>query len=588
MKDKKFIEIKNRIQQKCLEIWEIDDLNKADPLIMMLMEVFTYEFYYLYQEGIESDNKIIERIAQEIVPSQWNLPMPAHALASTTTTNGIVHLSNDTEFVVKSNFTSTIDYDIYFSPFTNENIIEGDICFHLYDTFLVDSSKNIASLPQKNKILDHRIWLGLDISLENIEQLNGIKFTFITENSSLNNFLKYVTVNDSLGNKIDFEAENFDEVPDNKHYSESIKTFYKNFIYNLKINSNSNHSVKHTLSEKFEINIEKLKSDKVNTPLYWYEFVFPEIFTKEELDKIQIKINTFPIVNRKLNHRVHNAQIEGRLFPMKAENNTYFLDVLKIFNEHNHEFSNAIKQPNDIASNTYTLFYGGLENYDSRNAKFFLKKLIRALREDVSAFSNVNADYIDATMTKINEEINAIENKISSSYSQVNDEEEVYALIHEIEKSKILYCSYWTSNGQAANNLKKGTILKQTVLSDLVQDATVLQTSSFGGIYRNNKIEKLINLRYGFLSKERLVTKQDIKSAIHYHLRDITKEVLITDGVGISESSKKGLFRTIDVEVVLQDNHTLAIENKQKIELFLKETLEKQSVMNIPFQITIN
>ena len=59
MKDVKFIEIKNRIQKKCLEIWGIEDINMADPLVMMLLDVFVHELYYLYQEGVESDNKII-------------------------------------------------------------------------------------------------------------------------------------------------------------------------------------------------------------------------------------------------------------------------------------------------------------------------------------------------------------------------------------------------------------------------------------------------------------------------------------------------------------------------------------------------
>ncbi|WP_374173303.1 hypothetical protein [Flavobacterium tructae] len=585
MKDVKFIEIKNRIQKKCLEIWGIENINMADPLVMMLLDVFVHELYYLYHEGIESDNKIIERIAQEIVPSQWNLPMPAHALASTAATNGIVVLNSDAEFIIKSTFATNVDYDIHFTPFTNESIIEGEVGFQLYDSLLIDSFKNVNRLPVHCKISDHRMWIGLDISRENLEKLNSLKFTFVTENSSLDAFLQFVTVRDTHGNSIDFENESFAEVQDNKHYVEAIKSYYKNFIYKLKLNPEK--LVYESLLDKFNIEKEALKSAKKNTELIWLEFVFPEIFTKQELDKIQIKINTFPIVNRKLNNRVHNAQVEGRLFPMKAERNTHFLDVMKVFNEKNIEFINGIKQPNAITSNTYTVFYGGLENYDSRTAKFFLKKLARALREDISSFSNINADYIDATMTKINEEINSIESKITSSYSQVN-EEEVYALIHETDKSKILYCSYWTSNGQVANNLKKGTVLKQTVLSELVQDSTVFETTSLGGIYRNNKVEKLINLRYGFLSKERLVTKQDIKSAIHYHLRNITKEVLITDGVGISNERKKGVFRTIDVKVVLQDKYALQIENKQKIGLFLKETLEKQSVMNIPFQITIN
>ncbi|MDR7211774.1 hypothetical protein [Flavobacterium piscis] len=585
MKDVKFIEIKNRIQKKCLEIWGIEDIDMADPLVMMLLDVFVHELYYLYQEGVESDNKIIERITQEIVPSQWNLPMPAHTLASTTAIKGIVMLNNDTEFVVKSGMATNVDYDIYFTPFTNESIVEGEISFQMYDSFLIDSSKNVRLLPAQHKVSDHRIWVGLDVSKENLEKLNALKFTFITENSSLDTFLQFITVKDSLGNNIEIENETFDEVQDNKHYSENIKSFYKNSIYKLKLDLEN--LVYESILDRFEIEKEELKSSKKDTGLIWLEFVFPEIFTKAEFDKIQIKINTFPIVNRKLNNRVHNAQIEGRLFPMKAERNTYFLDVMKIFNEKNIEFTNGIKRANSLTSNTFTVFYGGLENYDSRSAKFFLKKLARVLREDISSFSNINADYIDATMTRINEEINSIESKINSSYSQVN-EEEVYALIHETEKSKILYYSYWTSNGQVANNLKKGTVLKQTSLSELAQDSTVFETSSVGGIYRNNKVEKLINLRYGFLSKERLVTKQDIKSAVHYHLRSITKEVLITDGVGISSNRKQGVFRTIDVEVVLQENYALQIENKKKIEMFLKETLEKQSVMNIPFQITIN
>ncbi|WP_264524466.1 hypothetical protein [Flavobacterium sp. N502536] len=585
MKDVKFVEIKNRIQKKCLEIWGIEDINMADPLVMMLLDVFVHELYYLHHEGVESDNKIIERIAQEIVPSQWNLPMPAHTLASTSVTNGIVLLNDDTEFVVKSNMVTSVDADIHFTPFANESVIEGEISFQLHDSFLIDSSKHVKHLPAPHRISDHRIWIGLDASKENLEKLNSLKFTFITEDSSLDSFLQFIVVKDTLGNTLEIERETFDEVQDNKHYTETIKSFYKNFIYRLKLNPEN--LVYESIVDKFKIEKESLKSGKKNTGLIWLEFIFPEIFSKAELDKIQIKINTFPVINRKLNNRVHNAKLEGRLFAMKAESNTHFLDVARIFNEKNVEFTNGIKQPNHLSSNVFTIFYGGLENYDSRTAKFFLKKLARALREDISSFSNINADYIDATMTRINEEINSIESKINSSYNKVS-EEEVYALIHETDKSKILYCSYWTSNGQSANNLKKGTILKQTALSELVQDATVFETSSVGGIYRNNKAEKLINLRYGFLSKERLVTKQDIKSAVHYHLRNITKEVFIKDGVGISDQRKKGLFRTIDIEVVLQDKYAMQIENKQKIGLFLKETLEKQSVMNIPFQITIN
>ena len=109
-----------------------------------------------------------------------------------------------------------------------------------------------------------------------------------------------------------------------------------------------------------------------------------------------------------------------------------------------------------------------------------------------------------------------------------------------------------------------------------------------GGIYRTDKAEKLINMRYGFLSKERLVTTHDIKAAIQFYLRNTTKEITIKDGVGISSTKKKGLFRTIDVDITLEEKNQLEANSKQKMERFLKETLEEQSVMNIPYQITIN
>lgn len=586
MKDKKFIEIKNRIQKKCLEIWGIDDLSMADPLVMMLLDVLIYEIYFLNQEIIDSDSKIIERVAQEMIPSHWNFPMPAHALASAKTVSGLVTINEETEFSVKNNLSSNTNSAIYFTPFTQEKIVEGAIKFQYHSNYL-SYDNQIEVLDTSFKISDYKVWIGLDCNLEFLEKLEFLKFTFLTENSKLDDYLKFVIVKDALGNIIDLESENFAEIEDNKHYTENIKNYYKNYIFKIKLQTQT--LVYKDILHQFNIKKEDTNCDDANLELVWFEFTFPEIFTKEELDKITIKINTFPVVNRKQNQRVHQFKNEGRLFSMKGTKYSHFLDVHKISDEKNNTFSNSLKDPLEFTKKeSYTLFYGGLENYDPRNAKFFLKKLTRVLREDISAFSSINADYIDSTMARINEEINKIEQKINISFSDINEKEDVFALVNTSENTEMLYCSYWTSEGDLANNFRKGTALKQAVLSELIQDSTVLETTSLGGVYRNNKTEKLINMRYGFLSKERLVTTQDIKAAVQFYLRNSTKEITIKDGVGISTNKKKGLFRTIDVFISLQNNKLLDANSKQKMEFFLKETLEKQSVINIPFQITIH
>jgi hypothetical protein len=417
--------------------------------------------------------------------------------------------------------------------------------------------------------------------------LQTLKITFLTENSSLDHYLKFVEVKDALGNVVAIENEDYAEIQDNKHYTENIKTFYKNFVYKLHLQPEN--IVYNSILEQFKIEKEAVNCGEAEVKVIWFEFTFPEIFTKEELDRITIKINTFPVINRKLNHKTHLLKNEGRLFSMKGTNYSHFLNVDKIADQNNNEFQDSLKYTlNDTQNKTYTLFYGGLENYDPRNAKFFLKKLTRVLREDISAFSSINADYIDSTMAKINEEITNIEQKINISFSDINDKEDVFALINIVNDIEMLHCTYWTSEGSLANNFKKGTILKQAILSELIQDETVFETTSIGGFFRTDKAEKLINMRYGFLSKERLVTSQDIKAAIQFYLRNTTKEIIIKDGVGISALKKKGLFRTIDVNISLFDDSLLDANSKQKMEFFLKETLEQQSVMNIPFQITIN
>lgn len=585
MKDSKFSEIKDRIQKRCLEIWGINDLAMADPLVLILLDVVIYEIYYLNQEITDSDSKIIERVAQELIPSHWNFPMPAHALASTVATNGVVTIDEETEFAVKNHLNYNVNSAIYFTPFTQEKIIEGSVKFQYYGNYLVHD-KEIEALHPKYKLADYKIWIGLDCNENILKKLNSLKITFITENSSFDEYLKYVEVKDISGNVIQKEIENFEEVEDDKHYAEIIKSYYKNFIYKL---SFQEHNINYkSILEQFDIKKEDIKSSEVSTKLIWLEFSFPEIYTEEELGKISIKVNTFPVINRKLNQRVHYLKNEGRLFSMKGTNHSHFLGVHKISDEKNSVFNNSLKCPTkSIEDKTFTLFYGGLESYDSRNAKFFLKKLTRVLREDVSAFSSINADYIDSTLNRINTEIHNMEQKVDVSFSEINEKEDVFALVSTTEDIEMLHSSYWTSEGDLANNFRKGTVLKQAVLSELIQDSTILETTSVGGVYRNNKSEKLINMRYGFLSKERLVTSQDIKSAIEFYLRNTTKEIVIKDGVGISTIKKKGLFRTIDISITLLENSLLEKNSKQKMELFLKEILEKQSVMNIPFQITI-
>jgi phage tail protein X len=94
--------------------------------------------------------------------------------------------------------------------------------------------------------------------------------------------------------------------------------------------------------------------------------------------------------------------------------------------------------------------------------------------------------------------------------------------------------------------------------------------------------------RSALLSKDRVVTAEDIKSLCYEHFGKMTDNVSVTKGLSAVTSANTGLTRTIDISVSLLKQATaLTPEDLSFLKEDLKIKLEERSMNILPYRVFI-
>lgn len=590
MRNNKHEIIKEGMLEKAMELWGIEDSESVDPVIELLLDVFSYEFAKIDQNIKISDAKLLERISKILVKESWSLPLPAHALLRATPSSTTLKVNRETQFYTQKLSQGDQYRDVFFTPLLNHQLINGNIaCIAKNKTiqFFDKGKREVMQLDTKNgrKIDDYSLWVGIDIDKEVLSKVNQLPLALILRNSDFDSYLKLIKFFDLEGNEIKYVSISETIKATNEHYFDNVIRYYKDYLYELELASKK---TKTSLIEKFKTYFFEEDLEEFNKELFWIKVEFPVAFKKEELDKLDVSMNTFPVVNRKLQYKQHSVKRNGKIASLRTVNE-YFLNVESLIDNEGRIYKNTLK--NDISNlkGSYSLFFGELEQFDERNAKAVLEQVIQTVREEGSSFSAIGYDLLNAYLEELNKKLNILERKVNVGYKNISDgNNRQYLLTIPYDDSTNLECQYWTTDANMANDISKNKILRQFHTSELIPQSIRLQTDTVGGSYKNNAKEKISNLRYGLLSKDRIVSVEDVKEFIRKTIGSTTEKVVVESGVGISSSKKGGLIRTTQVNVFLNGEKTLTDENKKRLSHSLKQELEQKSVHNLPYIITIH
>ncbi|REH46526.1 hypothetical protein C7448_10786 [Tenacibaculum gallaicum] len=590
MRDEYFMKIKNRMLLRSMELWGIKDKRSVDPILDLLLHTFAYEISKLHQQVDVSDKELLDRLSRILVSNKWSLPSPSHALLKAQPEDDTTQLYVSDHFYCSKRRFGEEKLDVFFTPIIAKELINASVKYLGYDDKLLISENQFGNiedalyLPQENKIKDYELWFGVEISNELLEDTNNLSLCFILNDSSLLPFLKTMKVYDAAGNEMFLDKESLVNKNNEVHYFEDVVSFYEDCFYTLNLNESC--KVKKTINELFgEQDDFFIEPEDLNQKLLWFKVKLPEVFSKDKLKGIEVSLNTFPIVNRKLEYKQHNFRKNGRILSVLSEGVDYFLNIESLNDDKGNSYANVIGNSTESLEGGYSLYFGDIGRFDTRSAKMMLSKTSQTVREEGSAFSSIGYDIIQAYLDDLHEKLDEIDKKIHLEFGEVNANNDKTFLLTYPHKEAFNYeFQYWLTNASQANGITTSYTFNQYRTGKFIDSKIKLKTETIGGYIRKEEHDKINGLRYGLLTRERIVTKEDVKSFVNSKIGRFVEDVSIKDGVAISKEKKKGLIRTTDIHIKTK-KELISIEKQNLFSYYLEKELEKKSISNITYKV---
>jgi hypothetical protein len=136
-----------------------------------------------------------------------------------------------------------------------------------------------------------------------------------------------------------------------------------------------------------------------------------------------------------------------------------------------------------------------------------------------------------------------------------------------------------------ANVIRSGMRLQEYNGSKINSDSLFLITASGGGKNRLKPEERVKAFRYGLMTRNRIVTKEDIRNLCFYELGDRISNVDIEKGFEMSTHPKQSFLRTIDITITASQKERLNAETWDILFDHLKSKLKSRSGMSNHYRL---
>lgn len=602
-------QIKNRMLKKAAALWGVpaNEIEMSfDPIVSLLLTACAAEIEKISGEIDESQTRITEKIIQLMTPSSIFGPKPAHAILYSKPIDSSLKLNPDYmfSFKKKTSFKNTsVNFkDIYFSPLQEFNLTKANIKYIATGNSISEivEKKQFQSIFKGDKrsgLQQSSLYLGISSNLESIS-LKDISFYFelqdIEDNAIFYHHLKNAEwflgdkkidtnegfFNSKRTNELDLDAIFNDTSNKTNNIVEQLRNNYSKHYITIK--SKKTMHPKSSFPELDEIiSNHRLKMEE---NVIWLKIVFPRVISNHLLENLYCSLNAFPVMNRELNSFSYQMKEYINILPIKAEN--LFLDIKSITNTDGKSYKLQSKNTSSTEKGTYIIRSDNAGKLYHRKAKEYISHLIELLKDESASFSFFNNDFLHKNLKNLNQLISLLENKVSEINNNVS--ETGYVSLKPFRQKETLLIEYWTTNGDEGNNIKSGSPLKVYNGIGVKQKSSFLITSTYAGKNELSMNERLNAYRRSLLSRDRIVTKEDVKALCYEMYNDKISNVSISKGYTTDIALKKGLVQCVNIE--LTPNNEVFTEQYEwnSLNNNLLLYLEKHSVSVFPYKVKLS
>lgn len=612
--------IRNRMLQNAAKIWgypETEEASNFDPLVNLLLSVNASELERLSNEIYHSRNRVMDRIVQLLAPDVLTGPKLASAILNANSLEDVGRLSTKEQFFITQNVRNTSEEavkstDIFFTPTDNYIINKSRVRYAATGNKIYrypgGVTKELMGVAEEQQWLaPSTLWIALD---HRELDLNHTQFYF-QYRSEVNKAIFYNQLKNAvwkIGANVVHTQPGYNVSPETNpdwyatqliQQEATATSRYINLVnelYQESFASINDPRMREFLSSEKEIpgEIKSVFSSKIlagaNEPLCWIKITFPENITSTMLEDVSVFSNCFPVVNRRLHEITYRIQEMINVIPLLTDEDQFY-DLGEITDETGRFLNIRQNNEEDTTKMNILLRNGGAGRFDEREATVVIENLVQLLRDESASFSKLGKDLISQEVKSLQQSITKIEQLVGENTSN-QSAYTPYLMVRNQKQtnSKFLYIQYWSTNGYAANGLRPGTKLQPYKTGSVNHSSVFLLTNTQGGKNRLSQAESVVAYKYALLSKDRVMSKNDIVLYCKLFLGDVVMQIKVDKGFMVSSETTKGFMKTIDVTVFIKRKEFIEAQEKGEGAQWEKELalqLTERSMAFIPYRVFI-
>jgi hypothetical protein len=603
--------IKSRILKRAADQWgyKEGEMESFDPLIKLLIEAFAGELEKIGFEINETQLRIIERLTGLISP-ELNIVSPSFAIVQGRAVDPGTRVDPNSQLLLKrvedrgkssGNKEST---EVFYSPVSTYPVFNATLLYVIVNRNAYSFENGVKKIPViENDARDPEdyncLWLGLDLE-EDLPSLDGMSFFFNWYNEPQKQlFSQYLPftewsyangqkiaarpgLNPAPGNRDQVSLENLFNI--SKKLEDQVSAFFNNYFITLhEPVQTKEQRTKRTYPLSFERKFTAQELKSFRKELCWLKIKFPDYCPPEILTNILCAMNCFPVINRRIHRTNYKAQQSLNVIPLESPDS--FLTVKDVRSAENKVYKGIpLAALNEVEVAAYTV-RTGINRLDPRQAQEILSYLLELLQDESASFAAIGEDFLTSQLVELNQHIARLEQRLKNQSE--NRSSNPFMVLNAMGQGETVFIEYWSTQGESANNIPSGTKLSLYSGSYLDNNSIYLMTMTAGG-HEKPRGEKKINLlKKSLLSRDRIVTLEDIRIACWESLDGKVRDVRIKKIFETGNTPFHGFIRTILVEIIPLDAVPLMEEEWATRCEKLRIDLESKSTANWPYKIVV-
>ena len=553
-------QVMQRLRKQAVKLWGLPEAetDSFDPVIDLLLGACAVEFERTGQQIHASQSRVLQRLAQLMVPEVIAGARPAHAVMHAVADVPVTTLRAEDQFAAgkdayEGNVATT--RQVYLSPAAGFTLFDAQVCWQAAGNKLVRYESPVSKAAARPALAgtalpDACLWLGLRLNAK-VERLDGLSFFFDWKNDPAKpDYLQLLPLGRwTTGARALAVHGGLRPVHARSGLNDVVQTLEDQVLhhYQAQFVTVAESPAPLTLRKFPEafgtvFGAETLK--ELKEELLWIEVSFPPGVAAKALADVYCAVNCFPVMNRRLNaaSRPYSLAANLNIIPLSPEE--HFLAVRRIYAAGHDYHSVSVDTIHSMQEGSYAVRQSGVNRFDQRDAAGMLQYLHELMRDESAAFKALGNYALNTEIKTLDQSLTRLKMYFLDRDTTQPPKCHLFLYTREPEDA---WVEYWSTQGERANRLPTGK--KADPLSDVsVQKAgLVLVTPTTGGKEPMDENEKLYAFRYALLTRSRIATAEDIKAACFAELGNKLQAVQVRKGVRKDRVSRSGFARTIDV-----------------------------------------